>query len=147
MYLYLQPKPKSKGGTPIQWTSEMINIIKEKFPNTFSIDIANNLNISIRSVIRKARQLGIEKEVNFLEKNKEEIQKRSRKNRPTNKTKGLKGWSVPNSESTRFKPGNIPPNKDPEILKKQVAARNETIRMERFRINNGLKQKTKLKLK
>lgn len=134
-------------GRKTNWTAEMVDKLSAEFPNRFSRDIGNDLGISIRTVIRKAREMGLEKENDFLEKNREEISNRAQIARPENPTKGLKGWSVPNSEAYRFKKGNVPPNKNnPELVERSARTRNETIRKERMRIKYNLPQQTNLNL-
>ena len=129
-------------GQKTVWTAEMIDKLKSEFPYRFSRDIGKDLGLSIRTIIRKARELGLEKESEFLDTNRTEISKRAQEARPYNPTKGMKGWSVPGGEKHRFQPGHVPQN-NPE---KSRLTRNETIRKEKQRIKYGLPQKTKLKL-
>lgn len=134
-------------GQPTHWTDEMIQVLTEQFPNTYNKVIAEQLGIGWRTVIRKARELGIEKEEGFLEKNRDEIQAIAIKNRPPNPTKGMRGWSVPNSEHTRYKKGNVPATSyDKELVKSIHESRNNTIRREKLRLKYGMKQLTKLKI-
>ena len=63
----------------------------------YNRELAKLLNVSVRSVIRKARELNIDKEPGFLEKRRDEITKMAIKAHPPQPTKGKKGWSVPNS--------------------------------------------------
>ncbi len=135
-----------KGGK-IHWTDAMLAILISGYPHRYNKDLAAELKVGYRSVIRKARELGLEKEPFFLEKRREEISKMAREAHPRHPMKGVKGWSVPNSEYTRFKPGNVSPMKyDLELRKKVHAARNETIRKEKLRLKYDLPQKTKLTL-
>lgn len=134
-------------GKKTDWNPEMIKKIINDFPCRFSRDIAHELDISIRTVIRKARELGIEKEPGFLERNAPEIQKRAVKAHPPHPKKGQRGWAVPNSEHTRFRKGNISVMAtDRDVVEKVRGKRNETIRKEKLRLKYDLKQKTKLKL-
>jgi len=87
----------------------MIKKLKEEFPYRFSKELAAEFEIGYRTLIRKARELGIDKELGFLEKNRKKITQMAIKARPLNPTSGLKGWSVPNSENTRFIKGQISP--------------------------------------
>lgn len=89
------------------WTKEMIEKLKIEFPYRFSRDIGKDLGLSIRTIIRKARELGLEKEDRFLQKRKAKISELARKAHPPHPMKGVKGWFVPNSEATRFKPKNL----------------------------------------
>lgn len=139
------PKRRTAG---IEWTDEMIDTITTKFATTFNRELADELGVSMRTMIRKARELGLEKEPGFLDKNRSEISKMAKESRGSNPTKGQKGWSVPGGEKYRFKPGHVPATKtDPELVERIRQKRNATIREEKFRIRVGLKQKTKLNLK
>lgn len=145
MELYLPPKKKK--AFRIHWTDAMLETIKIKFPSSFNRELAKELNVSMRSMIRKARELHLEKEPGFLEKNRSVITKMAvAKN--YNKYTGVKGWSVPNSEGTRFKKGQSSPMKyDRDLVIRVHKTRNETIKRERIRMRLGLSRLTNLKLK
>lgn len=129
------------------WTAEMIEKLTREFPYRFSRDIGKDLGLSIRTVIRKARELGLEKEEGFLDKNRSEISKMAIEAKPPNPMKGVKGWTVPGGDKFQFKPGNIPPQKNnPELIYRIKTKRNETIKREKMRIKYGLQQQTKLRL-
>lgn len=125
------------------WTPEMIEKLTNEFPYRFSRDVGKDLGLSIRTIIRKARELGLEKEEGFLAKNRAEISKLAIEAKPPNPMKGVKGWSVPGGEKFQFKPGE---KRYLINYKKVHEKRNETIRKERLRIKYGLPRKTKLKL-
>lgn len=147
LYLPHAPEKKRPPRPRIIWTDEMITIVREQFPLTFNKELAAQLGVSWRSLIRKARELGIEKEPGFLDKNRETIT-RMGVEKNYNKYTGCKGWSVPNSEATRFKPGNISAMvTNPDVVQKVRKTRNETIRRERIRIRLGLTRLTNLNLK
>jgi len=139
---------KTKQGIKVVWSQEMIDILKKKFPTEYNKYLAIEIGISVRTLIRKARELGIDKEPGFCEIRRDEISRLARAFRPPNATKGLKGWSVPNSESYRFKPGNISPMVVSQVVRDKVRkTRLKTIADERYRIREGLDQETKLKLR
>ncbi len=148
--LSLGPEIKTKHKRParkkIFWTEAMIEKLTKEFPFRITIDICNEIGISLRSAIRKARELGLVKENGFLEKNRQEISRRATLALPPQPTKGLKGWSVPGGENYRFKKGQTSIMKNRDIVEKVRASRNETIRIERIRLAACLPQKTKLKL-
>ena len=139
--------PKNRKGIKIEWTDLMIDILRRKFPTSYNRYIAIELGVSMRSAIRKARELGIDKEQKFLEYRRMEISAMAQTAKPENRNKGNKGWSVPNSELHRFKPGNVSPMHLPETRKKVSNSRLNRIEDERLRIEIGLPQLTKLKLK
>jgi hypothetical protein len=146
MELSLPPlPPKHRKGKPINWTPEMILYLRNEFAHTYNKVLAKHLRIGWRSVVRKARELGLEKEIDFLQKNKAEIQSMARIAHSPHPHKGDKGWCVPNSEATRFYTGQKGPSK--ELLEKVHQKRRETIARERFRLRIGLEPLTKMKLK
>lgn len=124
------------------WTSEMIEKIKSEFPTRFTKDIAKDLNLGYRTIIRKARELGIEKIENFKEINQTKINQLISENHAPNPLKGVKGHIIPNSEKYYFKKGEKP-NVD---YSKIVEKRNELIRKEKLRLRYGLAQKSKIKI-
>lgn len=134
-------------GRKTTWTIEMDQKILSEYPVRFTRDIAKELNLGYRTIIRRARELGIEKEPDFLDKRRTQITELATKAHPGNPNKGNKSFRIPGGESYRFKKGNLSKMKtDPEVVAKATAARNETIRIERLRIKYGLAPTTKLKL-
>jgi len=140
--------PRIRNHKKIKWTPGMIEKIKKEFSVSYNRVLAKDLNVSMRSLIRKARELGIQKENDFLKKRKNEIQEMSREAHPPHPYKGVKGWHVPNSEATRFKPGNTSVMKtNHDVVQKVRRKRNETIARDRRRIRLGLSPLSNLKLK
>ena len=133
--------PKNK----ITWTDEMLAMLDKQFPNCFNDQLAKRLKVSVRTVIRKARERGLKKVEGFEWSPKANL--RRRKNMPENPHKGKKGWTVPGGEAHQFGPGNPPPKLHPQTRKKAVRKRNETIKREKLRLKYGLKPETKLNLK
>ncbi|HCW07347.1 MAG TPA: hypothetical protein DGG95_08285 [Cytophagales bacterium] len=133
-------------GKPTFWTDEMLQKLKAEFPFRFNKDIAKDLKLGWRTIVRKARELGLEKDENFFLDQKENILQACKDSLPPNPMKGVKGWSVPNSEATRFKKGQESFMSNPENHRKSNEKRNATIKSERLRLKYNLPQKTKLKL-
>jgi hypothetical protein len=129
----------------IRWTAEMLALLDRQFPNCFNDQIAKRLKVSVRTVIRKARERGLEKVEGFEWSGK--ANRRRQKNMPTNPHKGKKGWSVPGGEAYQFGKNNPPPKLTKPQRKRMVKTRNETIKRERLRLKYGLKQETKLNLR
>lgn len=125
------------------WTNEMIEKLTQEFPFRFSRDIGKDMYLSIRTIIRKARELNLEKEPDFLDINRDKITALATKNKPENPNKGNKDFRIPGGEKYQYKPGQERPIVDYKKIHKN---RNETIRKERLRIKYGLPRKTKLKL-
>lgn len=146
--LYIPPIPKKRKRYKIDWTPEMITRLKNEFPTRYNKELAAELNVSWRSLVRKARQLGIEKEKGFLDKRRPEIQAMAQEAHPPHPYKGIKGWCVPNSEQNRFQKGQRSIMKtNPMIVQKVRAKRNATIARERRRMQLGLSPLTKLKIR
>ena len=126
----------------------MLVDLTKLFPVTFNKELARKMGISPRSLIRKARELSLEKETGFLKSRREAITAMATEAHPPHPHKGQKGWCVPNSEQTRYKKGNVPAMKTrPEIVTKVHRKRNLTIKRDRNRIKYNLPRLTKLNLK
>lgn len=130
-------------GKPTEWTPEMITKLEAEFPYRFSRDIGNDLGLSIRTIIRKARELNLKKQDGFLDINRKEITKRATIARPENPTKGDSSFRIPGGEKHQFKKGERRYEIDYE---KATKTRNETIKKEKMRLKYGLPQQTNLKL-
>lgn len=57
-----------KGGAPISWSVQMIDDLKRMFPRNSNEDCAEYIGVSVRTMIRKARELGLEKDKGWLHK-------------------------------------------------------------------------------
>lgn len=55
--LHIDRKVKSTKGIKIIWTPKMIYMVKKYFPVKYNRVLAAELNVSMRSLIRKAREL------------------------------------------------------------------------------------------
>jgi hypothetical protein len=130
-------------GQKIKWTEEMVQKLISDFPNRITIDIAKEIGVSLRTAIRKARELGIEKKEGFLDEFRTEITKRAQNNKAPNPNKGNKDFRIPGGENFQFQPGHKPINQNYELIRQK---RNETIKREKLRLKYGLRQETKLKL-
>jgi hypothetical protein len=130
-------------GHRIDWTAEMVEKLRIEFPNRITIDIANELGVSLRTAIRKAREIGVEKREGFLNDFRAEITKRANANKPPNPNKGNKDFRIPGGEQFQFRVGQQQIGKNYERIHQK---RNETIKREKLRLKYGLKQETKLKL-
>jgi hypothetical protein len=130
-------------GVMIKWSPEMIEKLRTEFPNRITIDIAKELGVSLRSAIRKAREIGVEKRENFLDDFRSEITKRATAKKPPNPNKGNKDFRIPGGEQYQFRVGQPQVRKNYERIHQK---RNETIKREKLRLKYGLRQETKLKL-
>lgn len=109
------------------FTDEMIEELKELYPNTLSADLAKRFNCSLSAIYYQANKLGVKKTKEFIAETS-----RMHSSRPDHggrKTRFKKGQTPPNkgkkqtefmsqeaierTKATRFKKGNIPPNHKP----------------------------------
>lgn len=133
-------------GRKTDWTPEMIQKLKDEFPTRFNKELASELGIGWRTLVRKARELGVDKEEGFLDKNRDTITQMATEAKPRNPMLGVRGWSVPGGEAFRFKPGNVPKMKtDPDLVQRVHQTRNETIKRDKLRRKYGLTPITKFK--
>lgn len=69
-------KPVRKPWQKIDWTPTMLQAVCERFPFEFSRDLAKELGVGWRILIRKARELRVEKEPDFCSKHRAEAVKK-----------------------------------------------------------------------
>lgn len=121
------------------------------FKHTKNQECAERLGISLRSVVRIARSLGLVKSRQFMTKCQHETAEAAKKSHRLNGTYPPKGFRIPKSEVGQFKPGvtsreRLGDKREDERLRKSAESRRATIKRERRRILFGLDQQTKLKL-
>ena len=132
------------------FTSEQERWMREHYAITMNRECANHLGTSMRTMIRYARELGLEKDPDFV---RELWRDNCKLMADANRGEGNRGkinllkYGVP----FRFKPGTTNVQRlgvegGRKRLAKAHARRNETIRKERLRINWGLPQRTKMRL-
>lgn len=92
--------------TSIFWSPAMIGYLRRNYPTTHNDELAECLGVSKRTMIRKARELGLEKDAGWLasvwEENRLIAQARSR--RSPNSGRFKKG--VRHNPDGEFKPGH-----------------------------------------
>lgn len=121
------------------------------FKHTKNIECAERLGISLRSVVRIARSLGLTKSRQFMAKCQRETAEAAKRSHRLNGTYPPKGFRIPKSEVGQFKPGvtcreRIGARREAERIRKSAESRRATIKRERARIVWGFDQRTKLKL-
>jgi len=67
---------KKMGNKLIEWTPQKLKLLTDFFPIMFNDALAKWLGISIRTLTRKARELGLKKRDNFHELKKDKIRER-----------------------------------------------------------------------
>lgn len=55
-------------GTRIYWSGDMLSLIRREFPTTLNEELAGMLGVSLRTMLRKARELGLSKDPQWLAK-------------------------------------------------------------------------------
>lgn len=120
------------------------------FPNTRNEILVEKLGISLRSVIRIARSLGLQKTSRFMKRAQEKAAEKARKSHLIHGTypkKGVYSENLQKGVKYQFQPGHKEDRrKTRSRVAKSTATRNQTIKLERARISFGLPQRTKLKL-
>lgn len=93
-------------GKKTEWTEAMLSYLTEHFPTDCNEEIAKKLKVSPRTMIRKARELGLQKAENFRELNEVKISTKMRKAHKGKKNPGCfkKGNTV--GTEYRFKKGH-----------------------------------------
>lgn len=123
----------------IQWTETMEKRLREYFPTMFNDTVAVLLGVSVRTVIRKARELGIEKVPDFHARKREQISARASAGLKAVEctTRFKKGTQI--GQKYQFKPGHVesPESKAKrsESLKRNWAQRKEAERIRRIYLN------------
>lgn len=109
------------------FTDEMIEEIKELYPNTLAEDLAKRYKCSVSAIYNQAQKLGLKKTKEFVADTSRKHSSRpdhgGRKTRfkkgqtPPNKgkkqTEYMSGEAIKRTKATRFKKGNIPHNHKP----------------------------------
>lgn len=121
------------------------------FKHTKNSECAERLGISLRSVVRIARKLGLAKSRQFMARCQRETADAAKESHRRNGTYPPKGFRIPKREVGQFKPGvscraRLGAKREDERIRKSAESRRATIKKERARIVWGLEQKTKLKL-
>ena len=92
--------------TRIYWNGDMLSLLRREFPTTLNEELAGMLGVSQRTMIRKARELGLTKDPAWLERVWNE---RRFWAHVSAKKKGYPGCFKPGNEigkEYRFKPKN-----------------------------------------
>jgi len=92
----------------IVWTDEQLKLLHDYFPTMFNKPLAKWIGVSLRTMIRKARELGLEKKPGFLDERRRDIQALASEalKKSTNVHSRFKK-GVRNNPAGEFKPGHI----------------------------------------
>lgn len=130
-------------------TPEQESWLKNHFKHTKNDDIAHRLGISVRSVNRIAKSMGLEKSRQFIRKTQLEAANKANESHRRNGTYPPKSYIIPRSEEFRFRKGERPidrigKEREAERIRKGVKSRNELRKLEKARALYGLPRQTKL---
>lgn len=89
--------------------------LKLNFPHIANSICALFLGISLRSVVRQARKLGLQKTPQFMKEAQAHTARKAKESHLRNGTYPPKGFIIPGSEAFRFKPGHAPTRK-PKLI-------------------------------
>lgn len=141
---------KKRNCTKITFTDEQRDWFVAHFSTTLNKDCAEHLGVSMRTMIRFARELGLEKDTAWLH---DVFMERCAMAQQANKGEGNKGVVnlLEYGKAYRFKKGEtsrqrLGDEREKERIRKSAATRRETLRKERMRVNWGLEQQTRLKI-
>lgn len=127
----------------IVWTPQMLKMLTDYFPTTFNRSLAKWIGVSMRSLIRKARELGLEKRPGFLDDRRGDIIDLARTGlKKCNKAGGRFRKGERNNPAGEFKPGHV---ESPETKARRIASMKDTFRRRReqeqfrkkYNINNN----------
>lgn len=110
----------------VEWTPEMLKLLRDFFPIMFNDCLAKWLGVGQRTMIRKARALGLQKVPDFYERKRDAIRERLMEGREKY------GWG--NSVNTRFKKG------DPRICGKQFEKGYMPTEQTRAKMSEGMRK-------
>lgn len=133
---------KSRQPGSVEWTPQMIKILTDFFPIMFNKPLAMWLQVSQRTMNRKAAELGLKKPADFLDRRRKDIVAKAEESRRTNPGRRTEHYfkkGVRQNPDGEFKKGHrLSPEseakriaalkealKDPEVKAKKVAAAKE----------------------
>lgn len=141
---------KKRNCAKITFTDEQRDWLIAHFSTTLNKDCADHLGVSMRTMIRFARELGLEKDKEWLHgvfvercTMMAEANRGEGNHGKTNLLKYGKQYRFKKGETSRQRLGE---EKERERIRKAVESLRETRRKERMRVNWGLEQQTKLKI-
>ena len=124
------------------WTDAMLERLQAEYPVRYNRDLARDLGVSLRTLIRKARELGIEKEPDFIANRLEDIERRAKRAAAKVPRPYMKGRRT--NLKNEFKPGH---KESAETKRKRIAALKDAAYRDKVRLKYGLPQRTKWPIK
>lgn len=111
MKAYSLRLPKKQDPNKIRLSDSDMLWLKLNYPHTRTLICALKLGISLRSCVRLARKLGVEKTPQFMRECQEFTSRKAKESHIANGTYPPKGFIIPGGEKYRFKPGHSPMNR------------------------------------
>ena len=124
------------------WTDTMLERLQAEYPVSYNRDLARDLGVSHRTLIRKASELGIEKEPDFITKRLDEIERMAQRAAAKVPRPYMKGRH--NNLKNEFKPGH---KESAETRARRIAALKDAAYRDKVRLKYGLPQRTKWPIK
>lgn len=102
--------------TRIFWNKQMLQFLQQNFATTLNDELAGWLGVSVRTMIRKARELGLQKDATWLKGIWDERRRMAVASTKVNGNSGTFRKGLHASPETEFKKGHLPYNKTTEQL-------------------------------
>ena len=130
-------------------TPDQEKYLKNHYKHTKNADLSARFGISVRSVNRIAKSMGLEKSRYFIRKAQLDAANKANESHRKNGTYPPKGYVVPNREKTYFRKGEkmfdrFGPKIYAERIKNNTESVAKTRRLEKARALYGLPRQTKL---
>ena len=130
-------------------TPDQEKYLKNHYKHTKNADLSARLGISVRSVNRIAKSMGLEKSRYFIRKAQLDAANKANESHRKNGTYPPKGYVIPNREKTYFRKGEkmfdrFGPKIYAERIKNNTESVAKTRRLEKARALYGLPRQTKL---
>ena len=130
-------------------TPDQEKYLKNHYKHTKNADLSARLGISVRSVNRIAKSMGLEKSRQFICWTQLNAVKKANESHRKNGTYPPKGYIIPRSEKFWFKKGERPVDRigkkrEAERVRKSVETMAELRKLEKARALFGLPRQTKL---
>lgn len=130
-------------------TPDQEKYLKNHYKHTKNADLSARFGISVRSVNRIAKSMGLEKSRHFIRKTQLDAANKANESHRKNGTYPPKGYVVPNREKTYFRKGEkmfdrFGPKIYAERIKNNTESVAKTRRLEKARALYGLPRQTRL---
>lgn len=130
-------------------TPDQEKYLKNHYKHTKNADLSARFGISVRSVNRIAKSMGLEKSRHFIRKTQLDAANKANESHRKNGTYPPKGYMIPNREKTYFRKGEKMSDRfGPKIYAERIKNNTESVaktrRLEKARALYGLPRQTRL---